>query len=157
MRVAICQQCNSEFAVSPKLGEKWAAKTGRGKYCSRECKALSQKGKHFSPDTEFKKGQVNVKRRSGFRPHNYINGMWGYRKYRANSCQDCGSENYLMVHHIDHDRTNNNIENLKTVCAKCHKLYHKHEAWNKGMKMEPLSPEHKKKISIALRSYHAKN
>jgi predicted HNH restriction endonuclease len=62
-----------------------------------------------------------------------------------------------MVHHIDHDRTNNNIENLKTVCAKCHKLYHKHEAWNKSMKMEPLSPKHKKKISIALRSYHAKN
>ena len=37
-------------------------------------------------------------------------------------CQNC--EKYfdinLNIHHIDHDRSNNNIENLKILCVKCH-------------------------------------
>lgn len=35
---------------------------GRGKFCSKACANESFKGKHFSPNSEFKKGQ---------KPHNY--------------------------------------------------------------------------------------
>ncbi len=153
----VCEQCSVEFTLNPRLGENWATKTGRGKYCSKQCKNDSQKGKHLSPETEFKKGRFQSKNPTGRRPPNYINGIWTYRKYKADFCQDCSSENNLMVHHIDHDRTNNNVENLKTVCAKCHKSYHKHEAWNKGKKIQPLSEDHKAKISATLRSRYAQN
>ena len=54
--------------------------------------------------------------------------------YRAVSCIDksgrewvceyCGAYNNLQVHHVDNDYKNNNINNLKILCSKCHGLEH---------------------------------
>lgn len=44
-----------------------------------------------------------------------------------NSCQDCGSENNLHIHHQDRDKNNNNPFNLKTLCASCHRKTHHRE------------------------------
>ncbi|MBL8031006.1 MAG: HNH endonuclease [Candidatus Doudnabacteria bacterium] len=30
----------------------------------------------------------------------------------------------LIVHHLDHDRTNNTISNLRWLCRNCHYLIH---------------------------------
>lgn len=46
-------------------------------------------------------------------------------------CADCGERNRrkLQVHHLDHDRKNNSIENLILVCYMCHALiYHPYKA-----------------------------
>lgn len=42
-------------------------------------------------------------------------------------CSSCGFSNVLAleVHHIDKNRDNNSIENLKVLCANCHTLTHK--------------------------------
>ena len=45
---------------------------------------------------------------------------------RGRKCENCGIEEWLgqpinlEVHHIDGDRTNNNLENLQLLCPNCH-------------------------------------
>ena len=41
-----------------------------------------------------------------------------------------GSDLYMLVHHIDKNRGNNSLENLKLVCPKCHVKEHGKE-WGK--------------------------
>jgi hypothetical protein len=53
------------------------------------------------------------------------NGIGGYRKFKKNECEICGSKENLIVHHKDEDRANNNKNNLKTLCERCHKKGHK--------------------------------
>ena len=63
-----------------------------------------------------------------------ING-WEYKKYRKEYCENIDSRlgfkctttiidtSYqLEVDHIDEDHSNNNIDNLQTLCACCHRL-----------------------------------
>ncbi len=35
-------------------------------------------------------------------------------------CHICGSDNKLMVHHIDYNKKNCNLDNLVTLCNSCH-------------------------------------
>jgi 5-methylcytosine-specific restriction endonuclease McrA len=51
MITKICLLCHKKFKV--KLSRKEKAK-----YCSRKCADLVRKGHHFSPSTEFKKGDI---------------------------------------------------------------------------------------------------
>lgn len=47
---------------------------------------------------------------------------------RTNKCENCKLTNWLdieiplEVHHIDFDRTNNNLDNLQLLCLNCHAL-----------------------------------
>lgn len=46
---------------------------------------------------------------------------------RGNFCEICKFSKYpevLQVHHIDHDRKNNKIDNLKLLCPTCHMIQH---------------------------------
>ncbi len=43
---------------------------------------------------------------------------------RESSCVECGSKKSLHVHHVDQNPLNNSQSNLKTLCARCHKLTH---------------------------------
>ena len=47
-----------------------------------------------------------------------------YRKYKKNSCEICGTNSDLEVHHIDENRSNNYPENLLTACESCHLRIH---------------------------------
>ena len=43
-------------------------------------------------------------------------------------CQSCGEKDKkkLLIHHLDINKQNNKLENLLTVCKKCHRsIYHK--------------------------------
>lgn len=42
------------------------------------------------------------------------------------TCQYCGlvSHKYLEIHHVDDDHSNNNPENLVTICPLCHACFH---------------------------------
>jgi len=39
-------------------------------------------------------------------------------------CERCGSQNGLLVHHIDQDRSNNQFSNFEVVCSSCHAIIH---------------------------------
>lgn len=49
-----------------------------------------------------------------------------YQRYTKDKCEICGSTSYLQVHHKDRDIThkNNNVNNLITLCNKCHQQVH---------------------------------
>jgi 5-methylcytosine-specific restriction endonuclease McrA len=40
-------------------------------------------------------------------------------------CRDCGGVGDLVVHHVDGDARNHTLENLVTLCPRCHWLRHR--------------------------------
>lgn len=64
---------------------------------------------------------------------NFINGRSSYRNIKLRDsnycCENCGitDKRVIEVHHIDRDRTNNKLENLKILCANCHLIEHYEE------------------------------
>lgn len=51
-----------------------------------------------------------------------------HRAWVASSCWLCGFRpihlSQLDVHHLDGDHANNEVQNLVTLCANCHRLWH---------------------------------
>ena len=39
-------------------------------------------------------------------------------------CLLCGSKKSIIVHHVDENRQNNEMDNLRTLCRKCHPKIH---------------------------------
>jgi hypothetical protein len=74
----------------------------------------------------------------------------GYREkclsQKINVCNVCGSNGDLLVHHIDGDRNNNQLENLIPVCETCHGKIHasndKGEKWDKYTEKLPDNSMH---------------
>lgn len=46
------------------------------------------------------------------------------RKLRAASCECCGTDKRLQVHHVNEDWTDNGPQNLQTLCVFCHQFWH---------------------------------
>lgn len=105
-----CAHCGKLFSIKPSQTK--GSKSGLH-FCSREHKDLAQSYmKEIQPD-------------------HYGTGLVDYRAKAFNVydkvCSICGYDNEyaLEVHHIDKNRDNNDISNLKIVCANCHTLIHK--------------------------------
>lgn len=105
-----CAHCNKEhYKPNSKLEN---SRSGLY-FCSRECK-----------DT----GQTYIK---AIQPDHYGSGESDYRtraiKEYGAKCNRCDySENIaaIVVHHKDHSRENNTIDNLEVLCANCHAIEH---------------------------------
>ena len=39
-------------------------------------------------------------------------------------CEECGSSEFIEIHHKDKNRRNNSKENLAQLCSKCHQKKH---------------------------------
>ena len=46
-------------------------------------------------------------------------------------CETCGTDKMLVIHHKDHNHTNNNPRNLAVLCSPCHSSYHKKDYWER--------------------------
>lgn len=64
-------------------------------------------------------------------PNHYNDGSHAYREiafrhydHKCNICQYNKIPEILVVHHIDRNRNNNNIENLQILCPNCHEETH---------------------------------
>lgn len=109
-----CIHCGKEFYRRPSEEKK-----GESKYCSEKCYR------------EFNKGDKHYNWKNGITKITY-NGI-GYtsvlkRKIKElyeNKCSNCLSSNNLHIHHIDKNKSNNDIENLILLCASCHMKIHK--------------------------------
>jgi hypothetical protein len=138
--IVSCLQCGSEFKTKP-----FAIKRGRGKYCSRNCYGIVRsewmKDKQFNPvyRVDFKKDK-NPNWRGGT-----AYGLYSFdfktelselvRKRDGYKCQECGAHQMefsrkLSVHHKDHNKRNDNPDNLITICPRCHIRHH--EPWKGG-------------------------
>lgn len=78
------------------------------------------------------KGCSNTLYRSGVNHPNYTSGKGSYRSIALstykNECANCGykeDSDALEVHHRDHNRDNNKVDNLMILCANCHSILHK--------------------------------
>lgn len=148
-----CKQCNKEFYINPRTGINWVLKNNLGIFCSHTCHNISRKGKRVSIATEFTKEKVAWDKHPRF-----INGKYGYDRFRKDTCEDCGVKEDLQVHHKDKDRNNNLITNLRTLCRTCHSKNHKGKVpWNKGKKMPQMSSSQKNNISQGLLMFYQKN
>ena len=57
--------------------------------------------------------------------HSYTKGLGSYQQFRKDSCERCGSTKFLVVHHKDHDHSNQDeVNNFETLCKSCHQKEH---------------------------------
>lgn len=138
-----CLICDKEFYTKPSR-----LKDGRGRYCSRGCSdsiTLIKSGQRISPKTEIKtgqrlspktefisKGDDKLPDGKGYM-RRWIGGNNGknYREHRM------VMENYLgrklldteIVHHINHNKLDNRIENLRVLTQSEHAKYHRSLKW----------------------------
>ena len=109
-----CSFCNKQFHKSPSKIKQ--SKSGLF-FCCRSHKDAAQR-----------LGGIEE-----IQPPHYgtSNGKAGYRRAALNhypsQCNRCGYDKFaqaLVVHHIDHDRDNNDLSNLEVLCPTCHWEHH---------------------------------
>lgn len=116
MRTIICVQCHNEFQTESKRKDKRKCDT-----CLKRNKInqvmLARKKRIPTIEIGVGSGNSSVNKNRALTRTNY-------RKVRKDECELCGSTINLCVHHIDGNRDNNDINNLLTVCKKCHQQHH---------------------------------
>lgn len=112
-----CIRCNSTIPEG---------KNANAKFCSEVCRSGAN-----SYNSAVRKGRIKspgVGSGYGEGCGYYVNGISLYQKTAFENlphrCNRCGKESTLLVHHINHDRTNNDISNLEILCKKCHQQHH---------------------------------
>ena len=126
--VVACKTCGKEMVLSP-----WQkARLDKGPFCSRECY-----GKWRSENL----GGSNAPNWKGGQTLDYGNRFWKEQRRLArvrdrHICRSCGTaldpkSRKIHVHHIvpydmfDSPEAANDLDNLETLCVKCHMAKHK--------------------------------
>lgn len=99
------------------------------KYCSAKCRSAFAAYKWCIKNNKFEKPGVGS---GGNQETNkniqYKNGIGIFHKIAFSSkphiCERCGSINSLLVHHRDHNKSNNELYNLEILCKRCHQEHH---------------------------------
>jgi len=134
-----CLGCGIEFEA-----QDWRKR----KYCSKKCKGLHNTGGQFDKGHKWseeiekrrlksikenpsygmqgKKHSNETKKQmslSSLKPYNFIDG--GYKgKILTAKCSKCNETRNIIIHHIDGNRQNNELKNLKALCRRCHSKTH---------------------------------
>jgi hypothetical protein len=145
-----CKICTNEFYAKPNhLNKGWGKYCSKkcqtegqkiGKFvlceiCSNEIWKMPKEIKHSKSQKFFCSKSCQAiwrnKTYSGENHARWTTGINAYRKILRRQkiqeiCTKCGYDNklVLIVHHIDHNRNNNEIKNLMWLCRNCHYLIH---------------------------------
>lgn len=120
IRRRVCIKCKGEIPEH---------KYSNAKYCSDKCRSAYIAYQHCLRHGKFKNpGVGSGGNQKGEKNPNYKTGIGTYSKnafeYYGRKCNRCNSEQNLLVHHKDENRTNNSIENLEVLCKRCHQEHH---------------------------------
>lgn len=122
-----CKKCGVTFQKEMKSSYVWYCEDCRKK---RNVEINMAVKKRKIPTTEIGVGSGNSAKNKGHYTHgSFKTGIQAYRNIYKNShkeikCELCGSKKYLCIHHLDHNRYNNDISNLQCLCKKCHQKHH---------------------------------
>jgi len=142
----ICSICEKSFQV-PTLRLSKAKIISCSRKCSFEARrrlcSITRQCKYCGNDFSFCKSRAkyfkkifcslkcsNKSQSSGRKDSQFIHGKGRYRKIAfqnlPNICSFCKkTKKHMDIHHIDHNRSNNEISNLTILCRSCHLKYHK--------------------------------
>ena len=118
---ANCKNCEQEFSYFPSQST--------GKFCSIQC------NHDYRVLAIMESGKANI--------HNALTYLKRFAEYE---CSECGINEWngkhlpLQMDHIDGDRNNNTIDNIRWMCANCHSQT---ETWGS----RNASPEGQKRIN----------
>jgi len=110
-KYVLCHSCGKEVWKMPKALIHSQSKTY---FCTKSCQTLWRNKKYSGP-----------------KHPNWKGGEFIYPRIMAKFkipaiCKHCGMEDkrVLVIHHLDHNRKNNDITNLIWLCRNCHYLIH---------------------------------
>ena len=98
-------------------------------YCSVRCRSAYVAYRHAVKTGRIKTPGVG----SGGNQEGELNSMYkngigtyskGAFKHYGRKCNRCPRKTLLLVHHIDENRNNNNLDNLEVLCKRCHQEHH---------------------------------
>lgn len=101
------------------------------KYCSTKCRVAYNAYQWCLRNNKFEKPGVDTGgNQEGSKNHQYKTGIGTYHKKafanKEAKCNRCSTIDNLLVHHIDEDRSNNELYNLEILCKRCHQKHHEH-------------------------------
>ncbi len=88
----------------------------RRRFCSLSCSTLKQRS--ISPPNAAASRKRAMKNNTGI-------------------CEACGSKTETVVHHVDGNPMNNDLDNLQTLCSACHSFWHN---VLRRLKRNPMKP-----------------
>lgn len=134
LKTFTCKKCGVTFQKEMKSSYVWYCEDCRKK---RNVEINMAVKKRKIPTTEIGVGSGNSSKNKGHYTHpSFKTGIQAYRNIYKDACliprtdgkkmkcELCGSEKYLCIHHLDHNRENNNISNLQCLCKRCHQKHH---------------------------------
>lgn len=124
-----CQNCNAIFfrrkgAVTQSIHGGYQIK-----YCSNACRRKHKTENKMSRKEICSRYRAKNKRKidrltqseADYLSRKYFGGLRDeVLKRDNNACTICGMSNRIIVHHKDHNKTNNILSNLTTLCRSCH-------------------------------------
>lgn len=121
-RRRVCIKCGSTIP-------EWKYKNA--KYCSVKCRCAVVSLNHAYRTGRIKNpGVGSGGAQLGEANHMYKTGIGLYSKRAfdeyGRQCSRCSSTKHLLVHHKNHDRSNNDLSNLEVLCKSCHQRHHEH-------------------------------
>lgn len=99
------------------------------KFCSAKCRAAYNTYQWCLRNNKILKPGVGSGNNQFYtNNHMYKNGIGSFHetafKNKKHECERCSSTTHLLVHHKDHNRGNNELQNLEILCKKCHQKHH---------------------------------
>lgn len=134
----VANESKTMTEASAKLGlhfntfKRWALKLGVWQ------PNAGTKGMNIPSSKKFKTEDILDGKHPGYAPHR-LKKRLVEESYKEDKCEECGLENTwngnpltLELDHIDGDRTNNSLDNLKILCPNCHTQTCTYKSKNKG-------------------------
>lgn len=148
-----CNECRRDISITNLQNAKYVPKDKACRNCNETFLAVSSgslycdicgseigiEKRNITNDNYRKRKGIDVgigsgnNQGRGSEHHSYKNGIGNYRavarEAKGNTCERCKvildfSTKKHCVHHKDHNRNNNALDNLELLCRRCHALEH---------------------------------